>query len=568
MSHTSQPLLTRAVHSPRRLPSRFLCRTAYLSKDAPLTSQALASTIVPIHSDASTSTSVTASPMEQLEPLDPAIELKVPLPEWDTLSTASLEATNEATMEGTPSPKTDMAAAPQSVYPPAGRSEDGLTESREGPQTESKHERSEGTNVEQPTAQQPDQAISQSTGQYPPIRLVGLTDLIGLERYHKSQASSLQNELDNLTLVDGLNKRLLPIVSMAYQEMADCYYSGDQVGFANLYQTCEDLVEACKSHDLQRKPTGGLRHSVLDQEQLAPGFWFERIPQDCQEYFLEFLTRLRTDPHFLADRLSALSFMEFTELCNSSHTLQSSNSVFGVHHQRKTSGHNRNSSLQDKPSLLEKLRHFNEGEPFFALFHSVFDSSCGLKSEEYSRRTRLWSTACARVITEGKPGSDEFTTATLNAFSLGSTWSLAPRLETYIGKILQDGAFLLDPASKGPPNLKEPLEIRNANAAIATSKFFDRALKELLAILLDTPPANIMPDGLLDLIRAILGRISTSEVRSRAKNFIASKWYISSLLGRILNHPEVCDRRELLTFELTNGLESWYDDTVSHRDQC
>lgn len=485
--------------------------------------------------------------MELPEPLDPVVDIKIPLPEWKP-STAAMEVTTQAIDEGTPVP-TVGAAEPSSKEHP---------ESREGSQVPPGHAQMERIPGEQPTTQRAEQGLPGSTEDCPSIRLGDLKDLIGVERYHRNHVLSLQRALDGLTLTDGLNKRLLPIVSMASQALANCYQIGDQAGFANLYKTCEDLLEACKRPAMQQQPTSNLLAPIMNQEQSAPNSWLQRLPEDCQENILEFLTRLRTDHNFLADRLSALSHVEFLELCSSSIS-KSPDSIFGSHHQRKASGYNRGPSMQDISSLLEKIGQLHEGDPFFVLFHGIFDSSCGPRTTEYSRRIHIWSTACAKVITEGKPGSDDFTTATLNAFSQSSPWHLAPRLETYIGKILQDGAFLLEPASKVSTNFREPLEIRNANAAIAASKFFDKALKGLFAILLDIAPADMMPGGLLILIHSILNKIPARDVRNRAKNFIVSRWYIASFLGRILTYPEVSDRYSTAKRELTVRIELRYN---------
>ncbi|KAI4196945.1 MAG: hypothetical protein LQ346_003133 [Caloplaca aetnensis] len=478
--------------------------------------------------------------MELLDPLDPAVDLKIPLPDWEPPSTATLAGMNEAVDDGTPIP-VGGATEP---------SLKGFPESREGSQLPSEHEELEKTTEEQPATENPEQGSPGSIKDCPPIRLADLRDLIGLERYHRYQLQSLQSALNGLTLADGLNRRLLPIVSMASQALADCYQTGDQAGFGNLYKTCDDLEEACKRDDVHQQPTGGLRCPVLDQEQPASNSWLQRLPEECQEIFLDFLTSIRTDNNFLAGRLSALSYVDFVELC-SSPTSKSTNSIFGSHHQRKTSGYNRALSLQDTAPLLEKIHHFHEGDPFFVLFHGVFDSSCGPRTPEYFRRIQVWSTACAQVIAEGKRGSDEFTIATLSAFSQSSPWHLAPRLEAYIGKLLHGGAFLLDPASKGPTNFKEPLEIRNANVAITASKFFDEALKGLLAIFLDVTPADMMPGGVLLLVHTILKKIPSMDIRRRARNFILSKWYISSFLGRILAYPEVSDSLETAKRKLT-----------------
>ncbi|KAI4120420.1 MAG: hypothetical protein LQ338_007034 [Usnochroma carphineum] len=499
----------------------------------------LASTIVPIHSDASTSTSVTASPMELLETPDPTVEFKIPLSGFRTSGVAGLEAMRKPSDEGAPVPEGTMDECLHPSAPTVAVHENGSPDAREGPHVENKHPVPATIDGKQSTVEGLVPTSPEASEKRPAIRLDKLKDVISLEQYLRSQASSLQDTLDRRTLEEGLNRRLLPILSMAYEALLDCYQSGDQVGFANLYQTCEDLQEACKGHILEPVSNGDLRHPVQDPKQPAPRkLWFEKLPEDCQEHFLDFLTRLRADTDFLADRLSALSFAEFTDLSSSSFVSQSSASVFRAHNQRKTSGYTRTSSIPDGSPPLEKLRRFPEGDPFFVLFHCVFDSASGSWTHEYAQRIQVWSTACARVITEGKPGSDDFTIATLDAFSQNNTWCLAPRLETYIGKMLQDGAFLLNPVSKGLANFNEPLEIRNANAAIATSKFFDKALKELLGILLDASPANMTMDGQLDFIRYTLQKIPTSEIRTRARSFIVSRWYISSFLSRILSYPE------------------------------
>ncbi|KAL9019509.1 MAG: hypothetical protein Q9185_003209 [Variospora sp. 1 TL-2023] len=476
--------------------------------------------------------------MELLEPLDPPVELKIPLSDWETPSMEDVGTVSGAAIGETPTPEAVVLKATPFEFPHARLLVDGPSESRKGPQLEAKPQDWSGVFLEPSDTQRSERAFQGSMKHIPPMQLRDLKDIIGLERYHRNQASALQISLNGSVLADGLNKRLRPVLSMAYDAMAEYYQHGDQAGFTNLYQICEDLQEACGHHALEQGSTGGLHLSVLEPEQSTPNSWFERLPQDSQDIIIGLLTRLRTDTYFLADRLSALSFGAFAEFCSTPYVSQSPNSVFGVDHRRKASGYSRNNSFPEDVSLLGKTRTLHEGEPFFVLFHSVFDSSCAVGTPEFSQRTKIWSTACAKIITEGKRGSDEFTLATLDAFSSGSAWSLAPRLEIYMSKILQDGAFLLDSVSKGPTNFRESLEIRNANTAIASSQFFDRALKELLSILLSNTSATMMPDGLLDFIRSVLQGIPSSEIRSRARNFIVSKWYISSFLGRILAYPE------------------------------
>ncbi|KAL9011345.1 MAG: hypothetical protein Q9173_003803 [Seirophora scorigena] len=514
------------------------CRIILLLGNDSLTGQALASTIVPVHSDASTSTSVTASPMELPKPLDPPVELKIPVSDWEPPSMDNVGPVSKAAVEETSSSEATVSKATSSDVPTARLLAEGPSESREGSQVNGKPQDRPDKSVESSDTLRSERASLGSAERHPPIQLRDIRDIVGLERYHRSHASALQTTLNGSVLVDGLNRRLLPVLSTAYEAMAECYQHGDQAGFTNLYQVCEDLQEACGHHALQQGSTEGLHQSVRESKQSAPKSWLERMRPDIQDTLFALLTNIRTDPHFLADRLSALSFGAFAELCSSPYLSQSPNSVFAVDHRHETSGYTHNASSPEDASLLGKTTILHEGDPFFVLFHSVFDSSCEVGTPEFSRRTQIWSTACAKVITEGKRGSDEFTLASLHASSSGRPWSLAPRLEIYIRRVLQDGAFLLDSVPRRPTSYKEPAEIRNANIAIMTSQFFDRALKELLSILLGTTSATMMPDGLLDFIRSVLGGIPTSEVRSRARKFIVSKWYISSFLGRVLAYPE------------------------------
>ncbi|KAL8999746.1 MAG: hypothetical protein Q9188_005816, partial [Gyalolechia gomerana] len=538
----------------------------------------LASTIVPVHSDVSTSTSVTASPMELLEDLNPPVALKAPLPDIEPPDASSSDTMDRKAQE-IPLPETRRTRDPQSE-PSVERYNDerpqqAMEELYRGGQTEAR----ERPEVEQTDKQGPDQANLERVERSPTIQVSDLKELFDLEQYHRSQAVTLRNTMDNLALADGLNRRLIPTLSIAYHGMTGCYQNGDQAAFADLYRACEDLRNTCKSHASGEDSAANSSQPLLDQGLQHPNSWLERLPPDCQDHLLDLIARLRSDQHFLAGRLSALSFGAFSELLSHSSTSQNLNPMLGAHHPRQTSGHNWDASLQGTSLVLEKLRRFQQGDALFALFHVIFDSSCAPGTKEYFRRTQVWSTACAKVIAEGKPGSDALTLTTLSAFSDTGNWHLAPRIESYIAEMLQEGAFLVDPALRSSNKSMEPLEIRNANAAIASSQFFDKALKDLLAILLKTSPAHMMPDGILHFIRSTLFNIPNTEVRGRARKFIASKWFFSSFLGRVLTYPEdprteTFDRKGLVSpldpemHLLVEQVLKRFDDTLLAPDQA
>ncbi|KAL8811711.1 MAG: hypothetical protein Q9200_001574 [Gallowayella weberi] len=512
------------------------------SKKALLTDEALASTIVPVHSDASTFTSVTTSPMDLQDALDPPVDLKMPLPDPESLSQACPVEADVPDVEGAPSSETRTGIYGEDVLQDS-FVETSVQEQGDGLYSEGNNLASKEPTLERPRSWPPERRDLKSGNHRQPLRLSDVGYLFRLEQYHQNRTLSLQSTLKSRTRTYGLNGRLIPVLSSAYQAMTDCYQNGDPTRFARIYQICETLVESSAHAPLQTTMEDQM--DLRDPGHIRPLSWLERLPHGCQDVILGFLTSLRTDSSFFADRLSALSFTELTGFLGHSHAPRRARSIFQVHSQRSASGYSRNSQPDESAPALAKFRNFHQGDPFFVLFHGIFDDACKPGTMEHFLRNRAWSTACARVISEEKAGSDEFTTNILDAFSSSSNWNMKPQLEIYVAKVLRDGAFLVDPTPKEPADFKEPLEIRNANSVIATSNFFDKAIKDLLVLLLRSSPVNMLPDGLFNFICCTLGMIQKSDVRNRARNFIVSRWFVSSFLSRLLTNPEVNTRLSL-----------------------
>ncbi|KAL8638563.1 MAG: hypothetical protein Q9228_004291 [Teloschistes exilis] len=496
----------------------------------------LASTIVPVHSDASAFTSVNTSPLEPLDYLDPSMELKVPLPDPDTPVQTDLEKTDLEAPEHPNLPAAALAELQEPGLADYGTDQDITQDTEHQREQDGEDLEREEVTAEAFSNVRQEQAV-QEDGEVPPTGLNQVRDVLRRRQYHRNHASSLQRALDSQTLVCGLNRRLIPSLGTAYRIMANCYQSSDVTGFAEVYQAAEGLVEACGTQIPEQMTTKTLDPCPPEKGNLHSLSWVARLPQGCQDYVLDLISKLRTDENFLASRLSALSFVEFSEVFAHAQILRKPQSMFQMHFQRGSGDRGPQYPSPGRPPVLDQIRSFHQGDPFFVLFHGIFDSSSGVGTREYLLRVRVWSTACARVINEGKPGSDEFTTTVLNAFSDSNAWALKPQLDQYIAKVLHDGAFLLDSAPREPKS-KEPVEIYNANAAIAQSKFFDKALKDLLSILLDASSVSMLPEGLIGLIRLLMSKISSTEARHRARNFIAWKWFIQSLVCRLLTCPE------------------------------
>ncbi|KAL8848997.1 MAG: hypothetical protein Q9221_006028 [Calogaya cf. arnoldii] len=469
--------------------------------------------------------------MDFQDALDHSAGLKIPMPDSETLTRTRLDQVDikEVERRGSPNTSPDLG----NTYPSA---HDPIESSDQEQRDEVYHDSRGEADPQRPTSERSNQGGSKAIPDDRPLGLAEVGHIVALKEYYQQRASSQQYALQNLTRTCGINGRLIPSLEHAHRAMADCYQNGDSTGFAKVYRTCENLVEACMDHPAEASLVS--LEDPTDHRHAAPTSWYERLPPDCQEVIVSFLTNLRIDSNFLADRLSSLSFSELIELLGRSNTSRRPQSIFQGQPQLSTGGRSQSLPNQENELILVKLRNFYQGDPFFALSHGIFGTAFTKGSKEGLRKSRVWSTACARVIAEGRPGSDDFTTCTLDALFDSSKWSLKPQLETFITKVLLKGAFLVDPTSRESADLKEPLEIRNANAVIAKSNFFDQALKDLLGIITSSLPLTMLPEGLHTFITCILGKIRNAEVRTRARNFIVSKWFVSSILAQALTNPE------------------------------
>lgn len=376
----------------------------------------------------------------------------------------------------------------------------------------------------------------------PAVSLDELAQLIRLEKHQSGHASSVQNTLSRVMFSCGLNRRLIRSTASAYAAMMDHFKADNQAGFAALFGACERMVRRCDKIG-QSIPTN-TPNSVDDTAYMhlrgsSTSSWLQDLPPAQQDDVVKFFTRIRTDPNFLPDRISSLSSAELVALSSPYQSNSVVDSVLENQSHGKGRGYARARRLGTDPACLDTLRGFHHKDPMFALFYDCFDDSSKPGSSEYLRRIDVWSATCARTTTLGKRGSDEFLNVALNSFASLQEWPLKPKLELFLIRVLQEGAFLLDSSASELIDFKQPVEIRKARAAVAGSNFFDQALKDLFKMLTEGSARDSIPGSGLDFARAFLSRIKDPRIRLRAKNFIAAKWYFSSFLSNIIVYPEV-----------------------------
>ena len=481
---------------------------------------------MPVPSDASAFTSLTASPMEAQDLEELPIELKTPLP--PSTGDSDEEVDHEAKLRTR-----------------------GLDSTSASANTEVSQPEDTEPISEAPLAHTMDRSPPAEAHTPSPIPLEELAHLVELERCQRSRAVAIETDIDRLSLSCGLDRRLISTLSIAYGNLIDQYKTDDQAGFGGLYEACEQLKASCDTAGATTYHAGpSPENDAVLPKDLDRRSSIHLLPPNDQDLIVAFLTRIRTEPDFLSDRISSLTPTELTALTSSYHPAGIDFSVLPNHSHGKTQYYSTDSQMMKLSRRMDNVHHFHNRDPLFTLLYGVFDSFSRPGSSEHFRRTDVWSTTCARIFTEGftgaKPGGDELAIATLDSFANFQDWGMKPAIETYLMKILVEGSFLLDP-DRQTMNSSDPMEIHKAKAAIAEADFLDKALTELVGLLATESRNQAVPETALNFVHAVLRKIEDRKLRLRAKHFIVCRWYFATFVSSIVVYPEVSSQILVLT---------------------
>lgn len=478
---------------------------------------AIASTILPIASDASTYTSVTASPMEPQDLDTLPIELKVPLPTSSCCSMEDLQALKE---------DLDLSRNSQ----PAGDRESRDELKRYG------HQMPIFSTLQNETKEDVGQFEGPSASN---VSLDELARLVDAERFQKRRAISATLQFDRQSIICGLNHRLSSTMMIAYGNLIDQYKGDDQAGFAGLYEALEKVKNMCSREDLATRVDNVPSDNALLGEITDHRPWTQQLPAEDRKCMVDFLTRLRTDPDFLANRIASLEPPELAALTSSYHPAGVDLSVLANHSHGMTQFYSHDSQMMKLSRRMDNLQHFHDQDPFFTLIYCLFDNTASASSLEYARRNDIWSSTCAKIITDRRPGGDELIIAAADAFMSLEDWKLKPRIELYLQTTLAKGSFLLDPLTNVPSSAHESLESKNASHAVRVANFFESALDDLFQLIASVPHMEALPKTAQDFVQSTIRKIQDSQMQLRAKHFLISRWYFASFLSSVIVYPEV-----------------------------
>jgi hypothetical protein len=367
-----------------------------------------------------------------------------------------------------------------------------------------------------------------------------LAHLVRLSTYQERKRSQSRIRLQRSLVSTALSARLARCGELAHRTLVDNFRADDKKAFATLYNAVHDVRSSC---DATRRyallePELDLGRPVAESMNEPGTFqtFMHEIPSQSRDTLFHFLSQIRTNPDFLATRISNLTPAEMSALTVFHQGLEPIDSVLPFHN--RTKGHppslNRNST--HIPSAIERLLSFQRHDPLSALIHTCFANSAGSDTAEDLRRTEIWATVCARILSENKSGIDTFMCSVLNIWTAMRDWSGRSNMEWYLMKILEDGAFLLEKA-EDQAGTRIHVEPRNAKDSIAADEFYEAAVKGLFEIV-DDPGAGGIPEGLLELGNAILRKLDSKQVAGM-RRFLVSKWLFSVFLLNAIVHPEV-----------------------------
>ncbi|KAI0471481.1 hypothetical protein GGR56DRAFT_677391 [Xylariaceae sp. FL0804] len=391
-----------------------------------------------------------------------------------------------------------------------------------------------------------------------------LAHLVRLSKYQERKRANTRIRLQRSLISTALSARLTRCGEVAQRNLAESFRSDQTQSFASLFSAIQDVRNSCdetRRYALAEPemdslhPPGMVSSESLDVPGSGSGIvggapvtpFLNELSVPAREAILNLLTQIRTNPEYLAARLCALSHAELSALAVFHQGLEPIESVLPFHSSQQphnyrssgrgsASGANRNSA--PVPSPVERLLSFQRHDPLSALIYTCFANSAGPDSAEDKRRTKIWATACARLISS-RAAHEKILLSVLNVWSVMRDWSGRSNMEWYLMKILEDGAFILDRAQDPQGTRFTSISSWSTKDDIAAEEFYDRAVHELFEII-DDEDATGIPEGVLELGNEILRQLDAKDPRfaEEHRSWFVYKWLFSSWLQAVFIHPE------------------------------
>ncbi|KAI5461657.1 hypothetical protein BGZ63DRAFT_357167 [Mariannaea sp. PMI_226] len=380
-----------------------------------------------------------------------------------------------------------------------------------------------------------------------------LAHLVRLSKYQERKRANTRLRLQRSLVSTALSARLTRCGEIAHRNLVDDFRRDDKDNFTALYTAIHDVRNSCDetrryalldpemealaipplgSSDSLNTPTNSVA-GANPLRNMTP--FLHDISASARDTFLDFLAQLRTNPDYLATRICSLTSSELNSFLSYHKGLEPVESVLPFHGRSAARSHASASGRGSATVDIERLLSFQRHDPLSILIHTCFANSAGPDSSEDQRRTEIWATALARLISEPKSTSEHFLISVLNIWTAMRDWSGKSNMEWYLMKILEDGAFLLDRA-EDQHGTRFNLSDWNHSDEVRAKEFYERAVNQLFE-LVDDDDATGIPEGLLELGNAIVRKLDTRYVENTSRWLVWRCLFFVFLLGVII-HPE------------------------------
>ncbi|KAJ4141961.1 hypothetical protein NW754_014750 [Fusarium falciforme] len=287
-----------------------------------------------------------------------------------------------------------------------------------------------------------------------------LAHLVRLSKYQERKRANTRLRLQRNLVSTALSARLTRCGEIAHRNLVDSFRRDDKENFSALYNAIHDVRNSCdelRRYALLDPEMEGLASAGIGSSEsldtptnsaaalgplktITP--FLHDISASARDTFMDFLTQLRTNPDYLATRICSLSSSELNSFLTYHKGLEPVESVLPFHGRSAGRSHASASGRSSTAVDIERLLSFQRHDPLSILIHTCFANSAGPDSSEDQRRTEIWSTALARLISEPKSTGEHFLISVLNIWTAMRDWSGKSNMEWYLMKILEDGAFL------------------------------------------------------------------------------------------------------------------------------
>ena len=403
--------------------------------------------------------------------------------------------------------------------------------------------------------------------------LAELAHLIRLQGYQEQRKAHSRVRLHRWLVSSALSARLVHCGELSYRSLVDSFRSDDKKAFATLYNALNDVRNSCDATrqyallepDLEFAKSKNMRA----EKPLTSSTFLNEVPSKILDDLLDFISEIRTNPDFLATRISNLSPQELAALTSFRQAMDPIDSVTAFQAPRGRTVGPHQKQNQPGSSPVERLLSFQRHDPLSALIYTIFANSSGPDSAEDLRRTDVWATVCAKLIKDTK-SSHNFIRTVLDVWAGMREWPGKANLELYIMQVLQDGQFLLEKAEEPAVRSGTQLAARSTKDTIAADEFYDKAVKRLFEVVDDEPSAGGIPEGALEIGNAILRKLGEEKnLRKASQNFFVSRWLFSSFLFNAIIRPEACclpcPPRPVETAILMQKIDARHHDWTPHQ---